>query len=1743
MQKMHRTQKRPKKRLRYLAFLMVCTLLLSNFTNYDLFIRAWAQEQTEAEMQESDIEEAEILNEEPQITETAAVSEDVWTTEETEIEISEAESETQAFSAEVEAFLYAVDALNKEVIAEAVNAWRQDVDNEALAEAVDGYAEAIAEAIELYAQISDSDQMHDDVAAAYTKLSELYQALDAAFHQTAVYDASEYQFTVDFVQEEDVLANAQIEFLNDIILIVTRQDGGTITAEEQEKYELRLKGVTSSDNTYTWNNTDTGVSTSATDGTTYTVTFGVWYKDGNDWVANLNGESCFFTKTYTVCASAEIKETLDSDDQYISNAYVKDYTTGTAPFDADDNAGNDSSADNMTIRTYDTISYTISVSSHSYTNGAYYKKGYVGFRFELPYSSDEAEFDTSTMGWLVNSTGTNYDYKITTETSNGVATQVLTGYRYLDADNLSVTNTFPVTNLEVNLAVKVKSMKNDATVQPKVYVWCDHNDVDFSNLNHLCANNTTHQNAANGGKELVEVEVANVTVTAAPRYNVQIKQVSTSYVSKMAVYDFSTGNDLALNKNAGDVYGRMTAYGITLQLYNNATNKGLKGIEIPTGDITFDLTFSASYQPDNGSAFSLDFDGKDSTYTPLVWSYEGNNNGKTQQDERVIYETDKYARVAAPLNTGGSLTDKVPTTGNAKCAQGGTWRARQNGTTVHFTVSGYAINPYWFPNVNQGATITGKTYFDPANGVESTYIGCFSAGEVFVVVPFGGDGTTEHEDYLAKKYGSGTIELTVQDGNLQATSLSGTSLKTVQDNSNQSNPNGAAAYAADDQVTGTVYLSRSGVYENYIHYTNNSTGGAVDFNGLKDNMQTGQDVGTLGQCGYITWGTQYNDYGENSNCMIGRNVLLKFDDKRLEITGTPAVLGSSATVSFLYGARSDKMGWRGDDEMDRAVEADLIYFTSLEALEAEGYTCVAVLAEWRYKEPVFEALKRVTGIPIKIKEDTELSGSVAQICISSTYWTWSTTTDPVPSRLDVQNGTAIMPTATGENVRAEYTKATYDAEGNYIGGHTGTYNIGDSLYILLYQPKINKFVLQKNADGTTKDSFNLDDQQNQVDFKLEMTLEQTAESSHVNTTTVIIEDTLPDGTTYNDDAVLGGTFALDHKNGSAYKGTVTGGAGVGATFTYTHDCVDYAILFESVTPGVDADGHNTLTFVFSNVPIGTADALPIIYYSVSIDTGSAVNGDQYVNKAYITSLEVQTDASATLGNYSEAGFSVAKNSSLSISKVAENMFVDNGEPSKFMLTWSNTGKNDVSGSPMMDTMPYNADENGSSFNGSYTLDLIQLINNNGSANDFSDLEVWYTTDTSLKDTYAANYTDDKIKNSGKWTKATVDSSTGMVRDIPTEGVVAWCILGTIKSGKMIAAECTVVPKDAKPGDHYVNAISYQNSEGVANVYIISRRISGLTWYDANQDGKRQSAEQVMSGVTVRLVSKADYEANGASAQAVTNLSGDVCEMKTGANGKYQFTNLPAGDFVVLFLEGDTLLSEYVMTETKKEGVNELQNSDATAVTDTEGKTTYGYIQDINMPESKDITSSPYEVKYLDAGFYRASGNLQVSKTVAGTMGDKTQAFDFQMQPTEPAYETIPETLSYVKTAADGTETEGSVSLEGTVYKFQLAHGETITFSELPSGTTYVITEPNAEAQGYEVKNSKVGGTEVESDEASGTLTEAGAQIAFTNTKNMAVPTRVGMNPMIAVAALVTATTGFLQIFFRKRKRESKKCLI
>lgn len=148
----------------------------------------------------------------------------------------------------------------------------------------------------------------------------------------------------------------------------------------------------------------------------------------------------------------------------------------------------------------------------------------------------------------------------------------------------------------------------------------------------------------------------------------------------------------------------------------------------------------------------------------------------------------------------------------------------------------------------------------------------------------------------------------------------------------------------------------------------------------------------------------------------------------------------------------------------------------------------------------------------------------------------------------------------------------------------------------------------------------------------------------------------------------------------------------------------------------------------------------------------------------------------------------------------------------------------------------------------------------------------------------------------------------------------------------------------------------------------------------------------------------------------------------------------------------------------------------------------------------------------------ATGDLTVSKTVTGNMGQQDRAFVFDLT----AYHTdgtgqAPLNGSYVAAKSPAEDAAASAPepslgpgeslLEFTAGKAQvtLRHGQSLTIRDLPAGYTYVVTEqdPNANAEGYVVTATQDGTAvaweEGEPFSCTGTIQSGGtSQVAYVN---------------------------------------------
>lgn len=1037
-----------------------------------------------------------------------------------------------------------------------------------------------------------------------------------------------------------------------------------------------------------------------------------------------------------------------------------------------------------------------------------------------------------------------------------------------------------------------------------------------------------------------------VTVSAAPKYNVDVKRASDQYISTISNYDFSTGNDKAQDKTAGRVYGKLQAYGMSLQLRGENKIKGLKGIELPKGPISFTVDFSAAYRDEKGVSHPV--------AKPLVWTFDDEQYRSNKPDGREVESYTRYtfAAVTQPRNGHNPLPLRAsPKTGTIDTWNGGSWSIEPlTDGKFKITVKDYVINPFWFPNTNLGTSnITSPTYFNPETGVQD--VGIFSTGSVYVVVPFGA-GSKDSPDYYPNKYGKGSLRTTVAIADFAATGLSGQAVT----NTAQINKN-------DDRVDATVPMSVVGSYRNAVKYSGGNRNSSVvsDVNNIPNGIGylTGEDALPLGGNFSIRFGGTNSPFGDGTQALHAANFLMKFDNKGMDIdqstpptrTGDSYLRNLDSTI--LYAAKPDGSGWSSDDEINAAREENLVYYKSLDELRAAGKVNVGVLVEYRLKQPKvdkFSAQQVHNTVWMKAKTDPALAGKTYMVTEVTNLWRQDKYEAVLrahggkfPSRADMQPGQSLTadpatrPEVYNNTDGTPYVKGAYDASGYRPGSGQEPYK-GDTLLLVAYASSVTKRIAQLDDSGQAKKIYDLDANQFTVDYEIRPSMDVKEGVAWTTPTTMIITDTLPRGMAYEPGSShYGGTYKLSAKPGR--QGQVAGG--------------------ESLEPHItmNQDGTTTLTWVIADVPV--KKVLPSIFFSAKMDGATKANV-QFVNKVSIATTEDMRSPHIQNGNLSEVAHSTSRTSDIAVLKASDQAAYDPGRPIKYTMSYINNGGREEPAPVMMDTLPQNGDAAGSRFAGTYKVSGVKVVPPAGQS--MTAYQVWYTTDANVKDKISVDYTDAGIKsgseNGTTWRQLQL-AADGQVA-LPAETPTAIVLLGSLPSKKTAELHIELAPQGNTAGDRYVNSASIGGATITRTTPVLKRVLSGTAWHDKNVNGKRDGDEAKLAGVTVTV-----YDDQGAIA---TDVNGRQLQTKTNQDGLYKFENLRAGNFKVVFTSGDVTLGDYKVTQKAAAGVDVDHNSDAAPALGD--KAEGAAIDGVVMPADQAVLNSVHHVRSMDIGLYR-----------------------------------------------------------------------------------------------------------------------------------------------------------------------------
>lgn len=1240
-----------------------------------------------------------------------------------------------------------------------------------------------------------------------------------------------------------------------------------------------------------------------------------------------------------------VHDMLDTDSAAVSRLRLTDRITGTAPFDADNGRGDDKDETNDIVRSYDTVTYDYEYTLTPDSTMDYYRRTRVGFRFELPYPQDRVTFDAEKMGWVDHTPG--YEPKLTTETIDGIVTQVYTCYRLLEPTSQSPTVN-PGTG-SIGLSVAVKGAPHGYRFHPTVKAWTA---WDASNP----TNTGTHKRAVDTPED----------VTVSAKLSLNVRMVDYGNVDR-GVFDFSSGAANAPNRTEGKVTGLGLGVALVTEMRWPDRTKGLKGLEAPSGRITYKIHLSNQYSDDTKAGTKHPMERR---WQPLLYDYGHIDN-----------EDSKYGRTFAWM---GDLRYQAPgvadrADGYDRVARGDTTVTTTTGgqgTDVTVSFDGYDTSVFPIHNKFNGTHNKCSTDYMTSD-CSTMQVGAIHTDVLQFVTPTSRDGRT-----VAQYYGNvdQTANITMDDMGLTATGVSGDRLATAEDNSNQ-------AATGDDHAGSALTVRMQGTYSTRIRYTHWS------------NSMSWNDAGTSGD-----W-TQ-PDYGNGSDSLIqgsklrlqiGHNIiinsegdaevmgmgLVKFDPNSIEPVddhpdtqptipmnvftwGMRAAKRRNA-IPYWYAVKKDGTNWKDYREQRDTKISGLDYYPTLNEAKRHGKIVGMLFEDHNTVDPTGTSFNRaftpIVSLPARIL-DTARIGTVTPIVADTAYWTrktlartanldvdapdtqWQQWSDNLITRLpEYANGVKPDLTYSGDT----YRPATFDENGVYQGGDTADTLKGDSLYVAGETPHIAKQVEQTNEAGNAKTVYDLDKEQRAVDWKLTATADtSTTTDGGQYTTDYIITDTLPKGLTYVDGSMtVGGQYSQHTPD----KGTVTGGTPVTPTIV------------------VNKDGATTMT-IRVNGARADSGTQTVIHYSTTIGDASdpdhdVRNNDSFTNHATIQSKRNMAPPLAPKAQIADATIRVSRTRASALATRADPLLNDINRPLGYRNMLGNFSKDEKTDPYAVDIMPYRG-LNQSNYHGDYALTGLTVKAGAGAS--MNGVKVYFTTDQKWRNVDATKITREQVQ---QWTEATVNATTGKVT-IPDgySKPVAWAFTSpSLPANARYDFSLSIKPTGNSASDMYVNRWADGDNKVDAVTQVVERKVNGVAWFDTNHDGVREDTDRLLPDVNVTLV-----DANG---RTVTSVDGKPCTATTDRNGHYEIGSIPAGSgFKLRFTPktGTAWHGQNVTVKNAKEA-SEATDSDSDRENDSHGDMVAGVITLKPFPALDEMMSAVYEDPNEDHGM---SGTLMLA---------------------------------------------------------------------------------------------------------------------------------------------------------------------
>ena len=367
-------------------------------------------------------------------------------------------------------------------------------------------------------------------------------------------------------------------------------------------------------------------------------------------------------------------------------------------------AGSDATKDNALIRSFSTANYIVSLDTKSAGMGNKLLNATERLWMRIKVPCESGEISLSGKGTVFKSSYTYYDPES--------HCQILEGYQ----DHVIEEKDLGTMNMTMQFSIKVGGMHNGATVQPTIEAWFDNSSYQL------------YRTDTNPYDDRVVLDANTMRVSAKAAYNLSV--ANNPSLRHIGYFDMDTKteiteqqyNERVKDPNSNVVYGMMVGYGMALQLRNQDTSKGLRGIEVPSGDITFDVNMQGGLKFNGKTVYYID-DDKPVAINPLLWAYKPNESGSytgydtsnntaginmnwsdEDDDDRSTHYDSKIAMNVDETHSGGTWTALNPNEDSAFTRGDGT-EVKQ--TKLTFKVSGYTMRPISKSNAEAYSFSTG----------------------------------------------------------------------------------------------------------------------------------------------------------------------------------------------------------------------------------------------------------------------------------------------------------------------------------------------------------------------------------------------------------------------------------------------------------------------------------------------------------------------------------------------------------------------------------------------------------------------------------------------------------------------------------------------------------------------------------------------------------------------------------------------------------------------------------------------------------------------------------------------------------------------------------------------------------------------------------------------------------------------------------------------------------------------------